>query len=120
MVCPPGRLRRQLFLCGPTLKHGGWQCAQKCIEALGDLIPYCSACALNIVIPADIVAMNKVSAGLNELQAGKRWRTQSDTAAGITPQSTPPKWIMSKAVSLSGYLLGSMGFQADVRALSNK
>lgn len=43
------------------------------IEMLADLIPYCSTCELNVVIPADPAAMEKVTAGLNELLAGKRW-----------------------------------------------
>ena len=43
------------------------------IEALSALIPYCSTCELNIVIPADTAAMEKVTAGLNELLAGKQW-----------------------------------------------
>jgi anti-sigma regulatory factor (Ser/Thr protein kinase) len=43
------------------------------IETLGALIPYCSTCELNIVIPADAAAMQKVTAGLNELLASKQW-----------------------------------------------
>ena len=43
------------------------------IETLSALIPYCSTCELNIVIPADTAAMEKVTAGLNELLAGKQW-----------------------------------------------
>jgi anti-sigma regulatory factor (Ser/Thr protein kinase) len=43
------------------------------IETLSALIPYCSTCELNIVIPADIAAMQKVTAGVNELLAGKQW-----------------------------------------------
>jgi anti-sigma regulatory factor (Ser/Thr protein kinase) len=43
------------------------------IETLSALIPYCSTCELNIVIPADTAAMQKVTAGVNELLAGKQW-----------------------------------------------
>ncbi|MGC1450696.1 MAG: ATP-binding protein [Candidatus Sulfotelmatobacter sp.] len=43
------------------------------IETLSALVPYCSTCELNIVIPADTAAMEKVTAGLNELLAGKQW-----------------------------------------------
>jgi anti-sigma regulatory factor (Ser/Thr protein kinase) len=43
------------------------------IETLSALIPYCSTCELNIVIPADTAAMEKVTAGLNKLLAGKQW-----------------------------------------------
>jgi anti-sigma regulatory factor (Ser/Thr protein kinase) len=43
------------------------------IETLSALIPYCSTCKLNIVIPADTAAMQKVTAGLNELLASKQW-----------------------------------------------
>lgn len=47
--------------------------ALKGIESLGDLIPYCSTCELNIVIPADPEAMGKVTAGLKEILTGKHW-----------------------------------------------
>jgi anti-sigma regulatory factor (Ser/Thr protein kinase) len=43
------------------------------IETLSALIPYCSTCELDIVIPADTAAMQKVTAGVNELLAGKQW-----------------------------------------------
>ena len=43
------------------------------IEALSALIPYCSACEMNIVIPADLAAMHKVTAGMNQLLATKQW-----------------------------------------------
>ena len=46
------------------------------IETLGALIPYRSTCELNIVIPADTAAMHKVTAGVNELLASKRWPKQ--------------------------------------------
>ena len=43
------------------------------IDTLSALIPYCSTCELNIVIPADMDAMHKVIAGLKEILAGKHW-----------------------------------------------
>ena len=43
------------------------------IDTLSALIPYCSTCELNIVIPADTAAMQKVTAGLKEILAGKQW-----------------------------------------------
>ena len=43
------------------------------IENLGAMIPYCSKCELNIVIPADTAAMKKVSSGVVELLTSKRW-----------------------------------------------
>jgi serine/threonine-protein kinase RsbW len=43
------------------------------IETLSALIPYCSTCELNVVIPADTAAIKKVTAGVNELLAGKQW-----------------------------------------------
>ena len=46
------------------------------IETLSALIPYCSTCELNIVIPADVAAMHKVSAGVNELLVAKQWPTK--------------------------------------------
>jgi anti-sigma regulatory factor (Ser/Thr protein kinase) len=46
------------------------------IETLAALIPYCSTCELNIVIPADPVAIGKVSAGVKELLTSKQWSTE--------------------------------------------
>jgi anti-sigma regulatory factor (Ser/Thr protein kinase) len=43
------------------------------IERLGALVPYCSTCELNIVIPADLASMMKVSNGVNQLLENKRW-----------------------------------------------
>jgi anti-sigma regulatory factor (Ser/Thr protein kinase) len=43
------------------------------IETLSALIPLCSACQLNIVIPAENGAMQKVTAGVKELLAAKNW-----------------------------------------------
>lgn len=46
------------------------------IETLGALIPYCSTCELNIVIPADTAAMAKVTAGVRELLTSKHWPSE--------------------------------------------
>jgi anti-sigma regulatory factor (Ser/Thr protein kinase) len=43
------------------------------IDTLSALVPYCSTCELNIVIPADTGAMQKVTAGLKEILASKHW-----------------------------------------------
>ena len=43
------------------------------IDTLSSLIPYCSTCQLNIVIPADAAAIAKVSAGVKELLTSKQW-----------------------------------------------
>lgn len=43
------------------------------IENLSAMIPYCSKCEMNIVIPADAKDMKKVSAGVVELLNNKRW-----------------------------------------------
>jgi anti-sigma regulatory factor (Ser/Thr protein kinase) len=43
------------------------------IDTLSALVPYCSTCELNMVIPADTAAMGKVTAGLKEILAAKHW-----------------------------------------------
>jgi anti-sigma regulatory factor (Ser/Thr protein kinase) len=43
------------------------------IDTLSSLIPFCSTCQLNIVIPADAAAIAKVSAGVKELLNSKQW-----------------------------------------------
>ena len=43
------------------------------MERLGDLVPHCSTCELNIVIPADLASMVKVSRGVTELLARRQW-----------------------------------------------
>jgi anti-sigma regulatory factor (Ser/Thr protein kinase) len=43
------------------------------IENLSAMIPYCSKCEMNIVIPADTADMKKISAGVVELLNNKRW-----------------------------------------------
>jgi serine/threonine-protein kinase RsbW len=57
----PGRVKREP------------RAAIESIETLGALIPYCSTCEFNMVIPADPMAIEKVSAGVNELLTGKQW-----------------------------------------------
>lgn len=43
------------------------------IDRLGALVPYCSTCELNIIIPADLKSMVKVSDGVTELLGSKHW-----------------------------------------------
>ncbi len=43
------------------------------LETLSALLPYCSTCELNIVIPADPAAMDRVRTGVNALLAGRHW-----------------------------------------------
>src|SRR5271155_3309213 len=43
------------------------------IDTLSALIPFCSTCQLNIVIPADPAAMHKDTSGLKEILASKHW-----------------------------------------------
>lgn len=47
------------------------------LGTLSALIPYCSNCELNIVIPAETAAIGKVRAGVKELLTGKGWPRQS-------------------------------------------
>jgi len=43
------------------------------LQTLSELIPFCSTCELNIVIPADTALMQKVTGGVNELLASRQW-----------------------------------------------
>jgi anti-sigma regulatory factor (Ser/Thr protein kinase) len=43
------------------------------VDKLSELMPYCSACELNMVIPATPSAIPKVSEGLQQLLQGKHW-----------------------------------------------
>ena len=43
------------------------------IERLGSLVPYCSTCAMNMVIPADFDSLGDVSAGVHGLLQQKGW-----------------------------------------------
>lgn len=43
------------------------------IETLGALIPFCSGCELNLVVPADPAVIGTVSAGVKELLTNKHW-----------------------------------------------
>ncbi len=47
------------------------------LGTLSALIPYCSTCELNIVIPADLASMGKVRAGVKELLTSKGWARPS-------------------------------------------
>jgi anti-sigma regulatory factor (Ser/Thr protein kinase) len=56
------------------------------IETLSALIPYCSTCQLNIVIPADTTAMENVTTGLNALLASKQWPQKDITEVELAVQ----------------------------------
>jgi anti-sigma regulatory factor (Ser/Thr protein kinase) len=43
------------------------------VNMLSSLIPYCSTCELNMVIPADPAAIPRVSEGVQQLLATKQW-----------------------------------------------
>ncbi len=43
------------------------------VERLGELMPFCGTCELNIVIPAEPAAIPKVTAGVVELLESKDW-----------------------------------------------
>lgn len=43
------------------------------VEKLGALMPYCSTCELNLVIPASPASIPKVSEGVRQLLQGKGW-----------------------------------------------
>jgi anti-sigma regulatory factor (Ser/Thr protein kinase) len=46
------------------------------IQSLSSLIPFCSTCEFNIVIPADTAMMQRVTGGVNDLLAGRKWSEQ--------------------------------------------
>jgi anti-sigma regulatory factor (Ser/Thr protein kinase) len=56
------------------------------IETLSSLIPLCSTCQMNIVIPADPAAIAKVSAGVKELLASKGWSDVEVTEVQLAVQ----------------------------------
>jgi anti-sigma regulatory factor (Ser/Thr protein kinase) len=56
------------------------------LETLSSLIPYCSTCELNIVIPADPAAIVKVSAGVKELLTSKGWLEEEVAEVQIAVQ----------------------------------
>ncbi len=56
------------------------------IDTLSSLIPLCSNCQLNIVIPADAAAIAKVSAGVKELLANKGWPEMKVTEVQLAVQ----------------------------------
>jgi anti-sigma regulatory factor (Ser/Thr protein kinase) len=43
------------------------------LQTLSTLIPFCSTCELNIVIPADTALMQNVTGGVNQLLASRQW-----------------------------------------------
>jgi len=43
------------------------------IEKLSGLVPFCSTCELNMIIPADPAAIVKMSEGVAEILTGKNW-----------------------------------------------
>lgn len=50
--------------------------SQEKVEKLGALMPYCSTCELNFVIPASPASIPKVSEGLRQLLQEKGWSDQ--------------------------------------------
>lgn len=43
------------------------------IDTLSAMIPFCSTCEMNLVIPADPAALGKIQSGMNELLTGRGW-----------------------------------------------
>jgi anti-sigma regulatory factor (Ser/Thr protein kinase) len=56
------------------------------LERLGGLVPYCSTCELNLVIPADMASMMKVSDGVNQLLENKLWPEDEVTKVELALQ----------------------------------
>lgn len=56
------------------------------IEALSSLIPFCSNCELNVVIPADVSAMEKVTGGLMDMLKRKNWPEERMMEAHLAVQ----------------------------------
>jgi anti-sigma regulatory factor (Ser/Thr protein kinase) len=56
------------------------------LERLGGLVPYCSTCELNLVIPADMVSMVRVTDGVNQLLENKRWPEDEVTKVELALQ----------------------------------
>lgn len=67
-------LRRNLMELRETLES---------IERLGGLMPYCSRCELNMVIPADLDHVETVREGVNELLEGKGWSQKDIDEVGL-------------------------------------
>lgn len=45
-------------------------------ERLGALVPYCSRCEFNVIIPASLEHVGRVRDGVADMLAGKRWSAQ--------------------------------------------
>ena len=56
------------------------------LERMGGLVPYCSTCELNLVIPADMASMVKVSDGVNQLLENKGWPQEEVTKVELALQ----------------------------------
>jgi anti-sigma regulatory factor (Ser/Thr protein kinase) len=56
------------------------------IERLGALVPYCSTCEMNMVIPADFSSMGAVSAGIEGLLERKGWPEEAVTNVELALQ----------------------------------
>ena len=56
------------------------------LERLGGLVPYCSTCELNLVIPADMASMVRVSDGVNQLLENKHWPEDEVTKVELALQ----------------------------------
>jgi len=56
------------------------------IDRLGGLVPYCSTCELNMVIPADFESMGTVSEGVQELLESKHWSENAVTRVELALQ----------------------------------
>lgn len=56
------------------------------LERMGGLVPYCSTCELNLVIPADMASMVKVSDGVNQMLENKGWPQEEVTKVELALQ----------------------------------
>lgn len=56
------------------------------LERMGGLVPYCSTCELNLVIPADMGSMMKVSDGVRHLLENKGWPEDEMTKVELSLQ----------------------------------
>lgn len=56
------------------------------LERMGGLVPYCSTCELNLVIPADMGSMMKVSDGVRHLLENKHWPEDEMTKVELALQ----------------------------------
>ena len=56
------------------------------LERMGGLVPYCSTCELNLVIPADMGSMMKVSDGVRHMLENKGWPEDEMTKVELALQ----------------------------------